>query len=135
MFRGWPYQNLAKLMASAEPIVRVSMILISVENARLPGYRVKNEDDWSIGCEPKFHLSCNSIESRFLLIHNAEFYGYDSRYFLNSTYNQCEDLCLKLCNCKGFQYTFDRFSGTYSCYLKTLLVNGYISPGYRGSTY
>ncbi|KAI9118581.1 hypothetical protein K1719_010913 [Acacia pycnantha] len=100
-----------------------------------PGYKVKNVSDWSFGCEPKFNLSCGSTESRFLHIKRSDFYGYDQAYLPNYTYKQCEDVCLKLCSCKGFQYKWDRDAGYYKCYPKTRLLNGYVSPDFNGSIY
>ncbi|KAI9074554.1 hypothetical protein K1719_043498 [Acacia pycnantha] len=89
----------------------------------LPGYRFKDETDWSLGCLPEFHLPCNRPEeSRFLKIHKGNFFRYDLGSFPNFTYDQCKDLCLNFCNCKGFQYTFD--GSKFTCYPKYVLVNG-----------
>ncbi|XP_054783025.1 putative receptor protein kinase ZmPK1 [Prosopis cineraria] len=97
----------------------------------LPGYRFKDETDPSLGCEPEFNLSCNNPEdSRFLYIPNGDFYGYDQGTYLNITFDECKNECLKLCNCNGFQYTHD--GAQFLCYPKTLLVNGNLSPAFRG---
>ncbi|KAG6626477.1 hypothetical protein CIPAW_15G051400 [Carya illinoinensis] len=99
----------------------------------LPGFKMKNVTDWSYGCEPDFHLSCNRNESGFLLLPHVEFFGYDYGFFPNSTLDQCKNLCLQLCNCKGFQFKFSPKGG--SCYPKTLLLNGYRSPNFEGDLY
>ncbi|KAI4338186.1 hypothetical protein L6164_016530 [Bauhinia variegata] len=101
----------------------------------LPGYRVKNDSDWSYGCEPKFNLSCNRGESSFQLLHYVEFYGYDYYYQENSTYTKCSNICLESCECKGFQLNFENDKGTFTCYAKLLLLNGQRLPGFRGTTY
>ncbi|GFZ10211.1 hypothetical protein Acr_21g0008100 [Actinidia rufa] len=41
----------------------------------LPGYRARNQTDWSLGCELDFSRSCNGSESGFLQLPNVEFYG------------------------------------------------------------
>ncbi|KAI4308634.1 hypothetical protein L6164_031690 [Bauhinia variegata] len=101
----------------------------------LPGYKVKNESDWSYGCEAKFNISCNMNESRFQLISHVEFYGTDFVYLQNSTFKQCQEICLQLCNCKGFQYNFRKEFNRYDCYTKTMLVNGYQSPDFFGAMF
>ncbi|XP_029130122.1 putative receptor protein kinase ZmPK1 [Cajanus cajan] len=102
----------------------------------LPGYRVKNHSDWSYGCEPMFDLTCDGNESNstFLKIQGVEFYGYDHNYVQNSTYMNCVNLCLRDCNCKGFQYRYDGDQG-FSCYTKLELRNGRRSPSYNGTIY
>ncbi|XP_040995962.1 putative receptor protein kinase ZmPK1 [Juglans microcarpa x Juglans regia] len=101
----------------------------------LPGYKIKNLTDWSDGCEPEFHLSCNRNESGFLLLPRVEFFGYDYGYLPNYTFDQCKNLCLQLCNCKAFQFTFSREDGFSKCYPKTMLLNGYRSPDFQGDLY
>lgn len=94
----------------------------------LPGHRMVNHTDWSYGCEPKFKLkSCTINDSKFIKVSNTDFYGYDYGFFPNRTYSECMDLCLKLCDCKGFQYKFTSSKG-YKCYPKTLLLNGFQTP-------
>ncbi|KAF3446604.1 hypothetical protein FNV43_RR11784 [Rhamnella rubrinervis] len=99
----------------------------------LPGYKMKDPIDWTRGCEPKFNLTCKD-ESHFLKLSNAEFYGYDYGFFPNYTLDQCEDLCLSLCDCKGFEYSFFN-AGHFNCYPKTLLLNGYRTPSFFGHLY
>ncbi|KAG6674578.1 hypothetical protein I3843_15G045800 [Carya illinoinensis] len=101
----------------------------------LPGFKMKNLTDWSYGCEPEFHLSCNRNESSFLLLPSVEFFGYDYGYFPNYTFDQCKNLCLQLCNCKGFQFKFSQDDGFPNCFPKTLLLNGYRSPDFPGDLY
>ncbi|KAF5468196.1 hypothetical protein F2P56_012370 [Juglans regia] len=101
----------------------------------LPGYKMKNLTDWSDGCEPEFHLSCNGNESGFLLLPRVEFFGYDYGFFPNYAFDECKNLCLQLCNCIAFQFTFYRDNGTSNCYPKTLLLNGYRSPDFQGDLY
>ncbi|XP_015971338.1 putative receptor protein kinase ZmPK1 [Arachis duranensis] len=101
----------------------------------LPWYRVKNQNDWSYGCEPAFTLTCNKSESTFLELQNVELYGYDNNFVKNHTYSNCETLCIEDCNCKGFQYSFDEGSGQFLCYTKIQLRNGEHSPQLTGVTY
>ncbi|MED6204891.1 hypothetical protein PIB30_012938 [Stylosanthes scabra] len=101
----------------------------------LPWYRVKNQSDWSYGCEPAFTPTCNKSESTFLELHNVELYGYDNHFVENHTYSYCENLCIEDCNCRGFQYTFDEGSGKFQCYTKIQLHNGEHSPKLKGVTY
>ncbi|XP_028799521.1 putative receptor protein kinase ZmPK1 [Neltuma alba] len=96
----------------------------------LPGYKLKDESDSSLGCQPEFNLSCNPEDSGFLHIPNGDFYGYDQGTYLNVTFDECKKECLKLCNCKGFQYSHD--GSQFKCYPKTLLVNGNLSPAFLG---
>ncbi|KAH1241409.1 hypothetical protein AAZX31_07G103000 [Glycine max] len=104
----------------------------------LPGYRWLDSEDWSQGCVPKFQLWCrnNNTEqdSRFLQLPEVDFYGYDYGFFLNHTYQQCVNLCLRLCECKGFQHSSSGQGGVNGqCYLKTQLLNGHRTPGYSRS--
>jgi len=101
----------------------------------IPGYRMKNPNDWSYGCEPMFDFTCNKSESTFLEIKNVEFYGYDFNYIEICNYSSCEDLCLQDCNCKAFQHSYWERKGLYRCFTKTQLQNGRYSPTFKGSTY
>ena len=96
---------------------------------------MKNHQDWSYGCEPKFSLSCNKTASRFLTISTVELYGYDYGVMTNYTFDQCKELCLQLCNCKGFQYTYNKGSGTNICYPKLQLRNAYRIPYFDAELY
>ena len=98
----------------------------------LPG---KNCTDWAYGCEPEFDLSCDKNEFGFMLLSYVEFYGYDYGFHPNYTFDQCWDLCLQLCNCKAFQYSFKKDTGFSTCYLETLLLNGYQLPSFSGDLF
>ncbi|XP_012571581.1 putative receptor protein kinase ZmPK1 [Cicer arietinum] len=105
----------------------------------LKGYKVKNSQDWSQGCEPEFKpvdLSCNRGESfGFLHLPNMELYGYDLDVTQVTSLRECQRLCLDLCEkCKGFQFKFNEVS-TYNCYPKTLLLNGRDSHNIDGEVY
>ncbi|CBI19456.3 unnamed protein product, partial [Vitis vinifera] len=99
----------------------------------IPGYEMKNRTDRTYGCIPKFNLSCDSQKVGFLLLTHFEFYGYDYGYYPNYTLQMCEKLCLEICGCMGFQYSYT--SDNYKCYPKRLLLNGYRSPGFLGHIY
>ncbi|XP_034675266.1 putative receptor protein kinase ZmPK1 [Vitis riparia] len=99
----------------------------------IPGYEVKNRTDRTYGCIPKFNLSCDSQKVGFLLLPHVEFYGYDYGYYPNYTLQKCEKLCLKICGCIGYQYSYN--SDVHKCYPKRLLLNGYRSPGFLGHIY
>ncbi|XP_028109787.1 putative receptor protein kinase ZmPK1 [Camellia sinensis] len=102
----------------------------------IPGYKIKNETDQSLGCEPNFNFSCNDSEIGFLHLPHVEFYGYDdSMVCENYTYKWCVNKCLQSCNCYGFQYKINLGSGFYNCYRKTLLLNGHRSPSFEGDMY
>ncbi|RDX63294.1 putative receptor protein kinase ZmPK1, partial [Mucuna pruriens] len=102
----------------------------------LPGYSWVDSEDWTQGCELNFQFRCNDTaqEFRFLRLDEFDFYGYDYGYYPNHTYEQCVKLCLELCECKGFQHSFSE-QGVISsqCYLKTQLLNGHHSQGFKGS--
>jgi hypothetical protein len=103
----------------------------------LPGYKMKNRTDWAYGCEPEINLSypCEKEYSDFMLLPHVQFYGYDDGFFSNYTFDQCRNLCLQSCSCKGFQYTYFWDHGYAYCFPKTLLLNGYRSPDYEGGIY
>jgi len=101
----------------------------------LPGYKVKNHSDFSFGCEPIFDFTCNRNESTFLKLNGFELYGYDRYFVQNSTYKNCESLCLQDCNCMGFQYSYDEGQNIFKCYTKLQLLNGRHSPSFVGTTY
>ncbi|XP_045792998.1 putative receptor protein kinase ZmPK1 [Trifolium pratense] len=101
----------------------------------IPGYRMKNPNDWSYGCEPMFDFTCNKSESTFLEMKNVEFYGYDFHYIEICNFSTCVDLCLQDCNCKAFQFSYWEKHGFYRCFTKTQLQNGRYYPIFKGSTY
>ncbi|XVF36350.1 hypothetical protein REPUB_Repub19eG0051000 [Reevesia pubescens] len=100
------------------------------------GYKVKNNTDWSYGCEPEFDISLNaSNDFSFIRLRNAEFYSYDFGLFINKTLKECENACLKRINCKGFQYRFSPINGFHECYPKSLLRNGHQTSSFNGDVY
>ncbi|XP_059290333.1 putative receptor protein kinase ZmPK1 [Lycium ferocissimum] len=102
----------------------------------LQHHKMKNVTDWSYGCEPDFKLSCpDSNRVDFVHLRHVEFFGYDITYYKNHTLEQCKQKCSDNCSCKGFQFNFESGDGVYSCYLKTLLFNGYRSPSWEDSVY
>ncbi|KAJ8568135.1 hypothetical protein K7X08_020857 [Anisodus acutangulus] len=102
----------------------------------LQHHKMKNVTDWSYGCEPEFKLSCpDSNMVDFVHLHHVEFFGYDVMDYRNVTLEQCKQNCLDNCDCKGIQFNFETKDGVYTCYLKTLLFNGYRSPSWKNSVY
>ncbi|KAI8013351.1 putative receptor protein kinase ZmPK1 [Camellia lanceoleosa] len=100
----------------------------------LPGYKIKNDSDWSLGCEPDFSPPCNDGDQYgFLQLPHVEFYGYDIKFHSNYSLKNCKNTCLKQCNCYGFQYKFDKVHGFYNCFTKSLLFNGYLSSHFLDS--
>ncbi|GKV04545.1 hypothetical protein SLEP1_g16695 [Rubroshorea leprosula] len=103
----------------------------------IPGYKMKDNTDRSLGCEPEFNLSCNQSEAGFMKLTHVEFYGYDYGFYQNYTLDMCKNLCLQICDCKGFQFKFITAhgpSGIY-CYPKTQLLNGHRSVNFNGDIY
>ncbi|XWS24172.1 hypothetical protein CRYUN_Cryun28dG0077900 [Craigia yunnanensis] len=101
----------------------------------IPGYKMKYHTDWSLGCEPEFHLSCNQTKVGFLKLRHVDFYGYDYSLFTNITLEGCKKICSQLCDCKDFLFRFSKESdGTY-CYPKTQLMNGHRPPGFNTDFY
>ncbi|CAK7340137.1 unnamed protein product [Dovyalis caffra] len=104
----------------------------------LPGFKANDHSNWSLGCEPKVNCSCSTDEISYLKLSNVEFFGYEYGFFPNYTVPMCEDLCSKMCNCKGFQLRFSRRyypSNIPYCYPKTALLNGQYSPNFDGDIY
>ncbi|XP_076957100.1 putative receptor protein kinase ZmPK1 [Bidens hawaiensis] len=112
-----------------------SLCTYSFEKGRrctcLPGYKSKNHSDLSFGCEPTFDLSGHHENFGFIKLPHVEFYGFDSTYSQRSTLRECKNACLNNSNCKAIQFTFDKESGFFQCYVKTLLFNGY----FRGTIF
>ncbi|KAI3758857.1 hypothetical protein L6452_06429 [Arctium lappa] len=102
----------------------------------LPNYKMINHTDWSYGCEPEFKPTlCGNGEDNFLQLPHFDFYGYDAKYLPNTTLNACKQECANICNCKGFQFKYDRTQGFFLCYPKFKLLNGIISVNINGSMY
>ncbi|XVF36346.1 hypothetical protein REPUB_Repub19eG0050600 [Reevesia pubescens] len=103
----------------------------------IPGYKRRNHTDWSFGCEPEFHLSCNQTDVGYMKLRHVEFYGYDFNMYPNVTLEDCGKMCSQLCDCKGFQFKFFKVhqgDGIY-CYPKTQLLNGHRPPNFIGDLY
>ncbi|QCE16495.1 somatic embryogenesis receptor kinase 4 [Vigna unguiculata] len=105
----------------------------------LKGYKVKDPNDWTQGCEPEFSpsdFSCNSRQSLgFLRLPNMDLYGYDMSYGIVSSLKECQNLCLALCDeCVAVQLKFNEF-GTFRCYVKKVAFNGRDSPHIIVDTY
>ncbi|KAK8498435.1 hypothetical protein V6N13_003399 [Hibiscus sabdariffa] len=103
-----------------------------------PGYKQRKPDDWSLGCEPEFLLSCNQTgQLDFLKLRHVEFYGYDFNMYPNVTLEECKQICLQMCDCRGFQFRFIKAhesDGTY-CYPKSQLLNGHRPPNFNADFY
>ncbi|XP_010064721.3 putative receptor protein kinase ZmPK1 [Eucalyptus grandis] len=103
-----------------------------------PGYMWSNDTDWTQGCAPRFESFCNKgarAHVDFLRLPHHDFYGYDRAYFRNTTLAWCKKKCADLCDCKGFQYKFNGNRGSFDCYPKIRLLNGYFSLSFNGSIY
>ncbi|KAI4296989.1 hypothetical protein L6164_036902 [Bauhinia variegata] len=100
-----------------------------------PGYEMNLDGDWSYECKPKFDFACQKTKSCFLRISNVELYGYDYASYGNYTYKQCESLCFQLCDCKGFQYSYNKDTGLFTCYPKLKLLNGYCVSYFAADLY
>ncbi|XLS82014.1 hypothetical protein HN51_047845 [Arachis hypogaea] len=101
----------------------------------VPGYKVKNQSDWSYGCESIFSATSNESDFTFLGLDRVEFYGYDYNFIPNCTYTDCENGCLNSSHCKGFQYSYDNVKGVFKCYQKRELLNGHLPGAARTITY
>ncbi|XP_039162347.1 putative receptor protein kinase ZmPK1 [Eucalyptus grandis] len=104
----------------------------------LPGYVWNNDTDWTQGCAPKFESFCNKGSDAhvdFLRLPHHDFFGYDKDYTPNTTLASCKKMCADICNCKGFQYKFNGEKGSFDCFPKILLLNGYNSFSFSGSIY
>ncbi|KAK1436606.1 hypothetical protein QVD17_02388 [Tagetes erecta] len=103
----------------------------------LPYHKMVNRTDWSYGCEPEFRSSSCSDgdQDGFLRLPHFDFYGYDLKYLPNTTLDVCMEECRNMCNCKGFQYKFDKKQGIFLCYPKFLLLNGFGSVSFNGTLY
>ncbi|KAF8024560.1 hypothetical protein BT93_F1664 [Corymbia citriodora subsp. variegata] len=103
-----------------------------------PGYVWNNDTDWTQGCVPKFKSFCNESSDTkvgFLHLPHHDFYGYDKDYSENTTLVACKKKCADLCNCKGFAYRFNQDKGSFDCFPKMRLLNGYSSVSSSGSIY
>ncbi|KAJ4823832.1 hypothetical protein Tsubulata_040669 [Turnera subulata] len=104
----------------------------------LPGFKMKNLTDWSLGCEPEISASCAETESTFLQLTRTEMYGYDIQFYLNYTLDMCKELCLRRCDCKGFVFKYVFYNDPDYipyCFPKSQLLNGFREPSFPGDLY
>ncbi|KAI3686874.1 hypothetical protein L1987_80563 [Smallanthus sonchifolius] len=99
--------------------------------ACMHGYKAKNHSDSALGCEPTFDLTKHYENYDFIKLPFVEFYGFDSQFKQRSTLKECQKACLDDPNCKAIQFNFDQGYGSFVCYVKTLLYNGF----YKGTPF
>ncbi|KAI8013971.1 putative receptor protein kinase ZmPK1 [Camellia lanceoleosa] len=99
----------------------------------LPGHKIKNQSDWSYGCELEHNLPDNDRRASFAVVDHMELYGYEYNVSKNSTLESCKEMCLQTLICKGFLFKFE--SGVYNCYAKSQLLNGKHSLNLIGTLY
>lgn len=102
----------------------------------LPGHKMKVQTDWSYGCEPDFKpLDDDNRTFGFLQFSQSDFYGYDSGFFINFTFDRCKEECLSYHDCKGFLFRANGSAGQNLCYTKSRLLNGQQKFGVHSYTY
>ncbi|KAF5956277.1 hypothetical protein HYC85_003502 [Camellia sinensis] len=99
----------------------------------LPGHKIKNQSDWSYGCELEYNLPDDDRKASFVSVDHMRSYGYDYQSYGNSTLESCKEFCLHTLICKGFVFIFE--SGVYKCNFKSQLRNGRHSPYVIGTLY
>ncbi|KAI8015848.1 putative receptor protein kinase ZmPK1 [Camellia lanceoleosa] len=99
----------------------------------LPGHKIKNQSDWSYGCEFEYNLPDDDRKASFVSVDHMRSYGYDYQSYGNSTLESCKEFCLHTLICKGFVFIFE--SGVYRCNFKSQLRNGRHSPNVIGTLY
>ncbi|KAK6244954.1 hypothetical protein QUC31_011363 [Theobroma cacao] len=93
-----------------------------------PGYEMADPSNWNKGCKPMFSAICShSQQVRFVKLQHVDFYGFDSSYTTEISFDSCKKKCLEDCQCQAFSY---RLSGEGRCYTKVELFNGYQSPNF-----
>ncbi|KAI8013969.1 putative receptor protein kinase ZmPK1 [Camellia lanceoleosa] len=75
----------------------------------IPGYKIKNKTNQSLGCKPDFNLSCNGSEVGFLQLPYVEFYGYDIRFDSNYTSRGVRMNAYKDATAMGFNTDLTKF--------------------------
>ncbi|KAK9080148.1 hypothetical protein SSX86_001823 [Deinandra increscens subsp. villosa] len=95
------------------------------------GYKAKNRSDSSFGCVPTFDFNKDSENYDFIKLPFVEFYGFDSQWSTRSSFKECMKACLDDSDCKAFQFSFDQSFGSFVCYIKLLLYNGF----YKGTPF
>ncbi|KAK6231674.1 hypothetical protein SCA6_001747 [Theobroma cacao] len=99
-----------------------------------PGFKMKNQADWTDGCEPEFDLSCSNHDIEFVKLRHVNFFGYYYDILRNYTLKECAKACLDSC-CIAFQYRYFPEDGAYRCYPKRELRNGHRYSSYNGTLY
>ncbi|GMP45397.1 hypothetical protein CsSME_00013937 [Camellia sinensis var. sinensis] len=99
----------------------------------LPGHKIKNQSDWSYGCELEHNLPDNDRKASFVQVDHMELYGYEYDVSKNSTLESFKEMCLQTLICKGFLFKFE--NGVYNCYAKSQLLNGKHSQNLLGTLY
>uniref|UniRef100_A0ACD5WS26 Uncharacterized protein n=1 Tax=Avena sativa TaxID=4498 RepID=A0ACD5WS26_AVESA len=96
-----------------------------------PGHEMIDQSDRRKGCRPKFNLSCDGQEMKFVKLPATDFISYDQSKLSLVSFHTCKKICLNDCNCKGFSY----WQGDGACYPKSSLVGGVSKPDLPGSIY
>ncbi|CAI0427341.1 unnamed protein product [Linum tenue] len=99
-----------------------------------PGYQVKDVQNWSQGCQPKFNINTclRPNQVKFVEVPHVDFWGFDLNFSEPASMESCRKLCLDDCRCAGFSYRLD---GEGRCYTKGTLFNGFQSTEFPGSIY
>ncbi|CAI9779068.1 unnamed protein product [Fraxinus pennsylvanica] len=97
-----------------------------------PGFEVNNPSDWSAGCKPAFRESLLNSLVKFVEVSRTDYFGFDFDFKPNFTLEACREFCSGDSRCKAFTY---KTWGAGSCYVKSELFNGLMSPDFPGSTY
>ncbi|CAL5383783.1 unnamed protein product [Camellia sinensis] len=132
---GKPWLILAGFMDFVDPTAFVVMVLVPVGGALVCRgiYKIKNQSDWSYGCELEYNLPDDDRKASFVSVDHMRSYGYDYQSYGNSTLESCKEFCLHTLICKGFVFIFE--SGVYKCNFKSQLRNGRHSPHVIGTLY
>ncbi|TVU46535.1 hypothetical protein EJB05_06076, partial [Eragrostis curvula] len=94
-----------------------------------PGYVMNNPRNWSQGCRAEEDITCGVEQAhavKFVRLPDTDFWGSDQQYAHPVSLQDCRNICLRDCTCKGFQYQ----PGSGACYPKAFLYNGkaYTAP-------
>ncbi|KAK3140425.1 hypothetical protein QOZ80_5AG0400780 [Eleusine coracana subsp. coracana] len=92
-----------------------------------PGYVMRNKGNWTEGCAAIVNITCAHYDHKsmkFVKLPNTDFWGSDQQHLISHSFQQCRNICISDCTCKGFQYQ----EGTGSCYPKAHLFSGRTYP-------
>jgi hypothetical protein len=92
-----------------------------------PGYVMRNKGNWTEGCASTVNITCDHYDQatmKFVKLPDTDFWGSDQQHLLTKSLNDCKNICIRDCTCKGFQYQ----EGTGSCYPKAYLFSGRTYP-------